>query len=182
MRFEEVVSVNNSNLSNRERTQFRGEAAVAAQRKSAAVQRRKKSIRELGKTLLHAPVKLTPDQLEDLLRFGIIEDKPDLQLMMLCRLASVVLYGEPQYAIPAFSKLLEACGFDARSLDNKADRKLREQELQLRREQFEALRADVGQGSLAKLDALLDSLDATAHSALPKPAVAPDGSQGGGAE
>lgn len=173
--------MNDRNLERGIRTQFNGERAAVAAHKSVAVRRRKKSIRELGKTLLHTPVKITPDQLEDLLRFGITEDKPDLQLMMLCRLATVALYGDPQYAIPAFNKLMEVCGFDSRSLDNKADRKLREQELQLRREQFEAMRRTDDQGSLAKLDALLDSLDATARSALPEPAVAPEpGAQTGG--
>ena len=137
----------------------------------------------LGSTLIHMPVEITPDQQEDLLRLGITEDKPDLQLVMICRLINIMLYGAPQYAILAFSKLMEICGLDARSLDNKADRKIRERELQLRREQFEAQRQALDQGALAKLDALLDGLDATARSALPEPAAAPEtGAQAGGAE
>ena len=178
-----VIDINDNNLSNGARTRFDGERAAAAGRKSGAARRRQSSIRALGKTLLHTPVNITAEQLADLTRFGITEDNPELQLMMLCRLASVALYGDPQYAVPAINKLVEICGLDSRTIDNKADRKLREQELQLRREQFEEQRKALDQGALAKLDALLDGLDATARSALPEPAVAPEASgHTGGAE
>ena len=90
-------------------------------------------------------------------------------MLLLGRLATIALHGEPRLALQAMDKLLEISGKDIRTLENDENRKIKQAELALSREKFESSARSPEQPSLEKLDALIAGIDSVARAASPTP-------------
>ena len=155
-----------------------GQVAPAEALRTPARHGRSRSIRRLGAQLLRTPVDVSDEQREALTRLGIAEDESELQILLLGRLATIALYGDPRLALQAVDRLLEIAGKDIRTLENDENRKIKLAELALNREKFEASARSPEQPALEKLDALIAGIDALALAtapALPEEDGAPTG-------
>lgn len=125
---------NEENLKNGEKTRFRGELAVEAQKKSAQARRRNNSLRQLAKQMMQTPIDAPEDQLESLRRLGFDTDKPELQMVLLGKLAAIALCDDPALVMKAMAMLMEITGDDGYSVNKEADRKIKRAELKLKQE------------------------------------------------
>lgn len=139
-----------------------GLAARDAQRRSAASRRRNNQMRRAALRMLGSPIDATPEQLATLRRLGMTTDRPELQAVLLGRLASIALDGEPKLAIKAISLLMQIAGVDGRTISGEADREIREATLVLRQDRHYRLYYAENKQTLDRIDELIASIDGIA--------------------
>lgn len=139
-----------------------GLAARDAQRRSAASRRRNNQMRRAALRMLSSPIDATPEQLATLRRLGMATDRPELQAVLLGRLASIALGGDDRLSMRAISLLMQIAGVDDRSIAREADREIRQATLVLRQDRHYRLYHADSEHALERIDALIASIDGVA--------------------
>ena len=139
-----------------------GIAARDAQRRSATARRRNNQMRKAALRMLQTPIDATPEMLEMLHRLGMATDRPELQAVLLGRLASIALGADCQLAMRAINMLMQIAGVDERTIAREADREIRQSMLVLRQDRHYRLYCADSTAALDRIDALIASIDGVA--------------------
>lgn len=116
-------------LESAKKTQFRGERAVEAAKKSAQAREKRKAIRTATQELLGCIPAMSQEQLGALKKMGIENKQPNVQTIILAQVAALALKGD----LGAVQLLASFAGEDAATLANK-------ERMRVEREKIKALK------------------------------------------
>lgn len=125
------------NLKKGKDTQFRGDNAAMYAERANNAKRQKNSLKELASLMLSAKIDVDEKTLAAVKRMGFDVDKPQLQMIGLVRLGSMLSSKNPAEVISAMNELREMTGQDTKSMIEAERRQLERERLAFEREKLE---------------------------------------------